>query len=74
MRRDLEGSVYWDELADRCGEISRAAGFQGAARFRGNMIYIYVGIHVHVHVCHLHAHITHVHNFAIVVTFAACFM
>ena len=32
------GSVYWDELADRCGEISRAAGFRGAARFRGNTV------------------------------------
>ena len=38
MRRDFEGGVYWDELADRCGEISRAAGFRGAARFRGNTV------------------------------------
>ena len=29
MWRDFEGSVYWDELADRCGDNSRAAGFQG---------------------------------------------
>ena len=36
MRRDFEGGVYWDEMADRCGDISRAAGFRGAARFRGN--------------------------------------
>ena len=35
MRRDFEGVVYWDELADRCGNISRAAGFRGAATFRG---------------------------------------
>ena len=39
MRRDFEGGVYWDELADRCGDISRAAGFRGAARFRGNTVY-----------------------------------
>ena len=38
MRRDFEGGVYWDELADRCGEILRMAGFQGAVRFRGNMV------------------------------------
>ena len=29
MRRDFEGGVYWDEMADRCGDISRAAGFRG---------------------------------------------
>ena len=39
MQWDFEGSVYWDELADRCGETSRAAGFQGAARFWGNTVY-----------------------------------
>ena len=39
MRQDFEGGVYWDELADRCGNILRAAGFQGAARFRGNTVY-----------------------------------
>ena len=33
MWRDLEGGVYWDELADRCGDISRMAGFRGVARF-----------------------------------------
>ena len=38
MRRDFEGGVYWVELADRCGDISRAAGFRGAARFRGNTV------------------------------------
>ena len=38
MRRDFEGGVYWDELADRCGDISRAAGFRGVARFRGNTV------------------------------------
>ena len=39
MQRDFEGGVYWDELADRCGDILRAAGFRGAARFRGNMVF-----------------------------------
>ena len=38
MRRDFEGSVYWDELADRRDGISRAEGFQGVARFRGNTV------------------------------------
>ena len=38
MRRDFEGGVYWDELADKCGDISRAAGFRGAATFRGNTV------------------------------------
>ena len=40
MRRDFEGGVYWDESADRCDDISsrRAAGFRGAARFRGNTV------------------------------------
>ena len=33
MRRDFESGVYWDKLADRCGDISGAAGFRGAARF-----------------------------------------
>ena len=40
MWRDFEGSVYWDELADRCGDISRTAGFRGAARFQGNTVYV----------------------------------
>ena len=39
MRRDFEDGVYWDELAEICGEMSRAAGFRGAARFRGNTAY-----------------------------------
>ena len=38
MWRDFEGSVYWDELAKICGNISRAAGFQGAMRFWGNTV------------------------------------
>ena len=33
MRQHFEASVYWDELAEICGKISRAAGFRGAARF-----------------------------------------
>ena len=41
MQRDFEGGVYWDKLADRCGEISRAAGFRGAARFRGNTVHVH---------------------------------
>ena len=35
----FEGSVYWDELAEICGEILRVAGFRGVARFRGNTVY-----------------------------------
>ena len=38
MRQDFEGGVYWDELADKCGDISRVAGFRGAVRFRGNTV------------------------------------
>ena len=34
MQRDFKGSINWDKLADRCGDISRVAGFRGAARFR----------------------------------------
>ena len=40
MRQDFKGSIYWDELAEICGEISRVAGFQDAARFQGNTVYI----------------------------------
>ena len=40
MRRDFEGGVYWDEMADRCGDISRAAGF------RGNTVYYGCNVHV----------------------------
>ena len=36
MWQDFEGSVYWDELAEICSKISRAAGF------RGNMVYMYM--------------------------------
>ena len=38
MQRDFEGGVYRDELADKCGDISRAAGFRGAGRFPGNTV------------------------------------
>ena len=44
MRRDFEGGVYWGEMADRCGDISRAAGFRGAARFRGNTVILMVHV------------------------------
>ena len=29
MWQDFEGSIYWDELAETCSDISRAAGFRG---------------------------------------------
>ena len=29
MRRHFKGGVYWDGFAETCGDISRAAGFQG---------------------------------------------
>ena len=29
MPQDFESGIYWDELADRCGKISRAVGFKG---------------------------------------------
>ena len=44
MRRDFKGDIYWDELAETCSDISRAAGFQGAARFQGNTVYIYFNL------------------------------
>ena len=53
MRRDFEGGVYWDEMADRCGDISRAAGFRGAARFRGNTVII-PNVHKVLHCMYLH--------------------
>ena len=34
MQQYYKGGVYWDELAEICGDISRVVGFQGAARFR----------------------------------------
>ena len=40
MRQDFKGGVCWDELAEICGNILRAAGFQGAVRFRGSMIFV----------------------------------
>ena len=50
MRQDFEGGVYWDKLADRCGDISRAAGFRGAARFRGNTV---IASTIHPYACFL---------------------
>ena len=38
MQRDFEGVVYWNEVAEICGEISRVAGFRGVARFRRNTV------------------------------------
>ena len=43
MRRDFEGGVYWDELADRCGDISRVVGFQGVVTFQGNTVNHVIG-------------------------------
>ena len=34
----FEGGVYWNQPPYRCGKISRVAGFQGVARFRGNTV------------------------------------
>ena len=45
MRQHFEGGIYWDELAEICGEILRAAGFRGAARFRGNTVVFFCTIH-----------------------------
>ena len=39
MQWDFEGGIYWDELAETCGNISRVVGFWGVARFRGNMVF-----------------------------------
>ena len=38
MWQDFKGGIYWDELTEICGEISRAAGFRSAARFRGSTV------------------------------------
>ena len=59
MWRDFEGGVYWDELADRCGDISRAVGFRGAARFRGNTVSLLVDNNIIVK-RHFHAQVLHV--------------
>ena len=46
---------HWDELAEICSDIMRAAEFRDAARFRGNMIYTHVYRHMNVvkprHMC-----------------------
>ena len=39
MQQDFEGGIYWDELAETCGDISRAVGFWDVARFRGSMVF-----------------------------------
>ena len=48
MWQDIEGGIYWDELAETCSDISRAEKFQGAVRFRGNTCTYIVHVHVHV--------------------------
>ena len=40
MWQDFEGGKYWDELAEICDDISRAAGFRGVMRFQGNTVCI----------------------------------
>ena len=40
MWQDFKGGIYLDELAEICGDISRAAGFQGAVTFQGNSLAI----------------------------------
>ena len=47
MWQDFEGGVYWVELAEICGEISRVAGFRGVVRFRGNMVHY---IHTYIYI------------------------
>ena len=59
VEKDLEGSVYWDELVEICSEILRAVGLRGAARFRGNavckehthedVLYIIALYHTHIY-------------------------
>ena len=40
IRRDFEGGIFWDELTETCGDISKAAGCRGVARFWGkNTVY-----------------------------------
>ena len=42
MWQHFKGGIYWDNLAETCSDISRAAGFWGAATFRGNTV---IGLH-----------------------------
>ena len=43
MQRHFEGGVYWNQLAEIYGEMSRAVGFRGVVRFRGIMVLLYSG-------------------------------
>ena len=40
----FEGGIYWDELAEICGDISRAAVFQGVVRFQGSTVHAAIEI------------------------------
>ena len=51
MWRDFEGGIYWDVLAEICGDISRAMGFRGAATFQGNT----VDVILQLLLCNFHA-------------------
>ena len=51
MQRDFEGGIYWDELAEICGDISRVVGFRGVARFQGNTVFLLRVVRIY---CHLH--------------------
>ena len=33
MQRDFDGGVYWDNVAEKCSNISRAVEIQGVADF-----------------------------------------
>ena len=41
MWQDFKDGVYWNKLADRYGNISRVAGFQGAAIFKEIRYYVF---------------------------------
>ena len=43
----FEGSVYWGELAETCGDISRVAGVWGVATFQGNTVCRYRTLLLH---------------------------
>ena len=64
MSEQFEGGIYWDELAERCCNISRVAGFRGAA---GNTVSDHYFVTVHlvssmdgiwwsssIHICSVH--------------------
>ena len=41
----FDGGIYWDELAETCSDISRVAGFRGAA---GNAVSDHCFVTVHL--------------------------